>query len=504
MSLSTYHGLILVAVVLASWTVYTIIYRLYFHPLAKFPGPRLAACSQLWFVRAWSSGRYPFLMRQLHDKYGDVVRISHNELSFRSATAFRDIYNHVSKERNLFLKSDFFYILDPSGSRPNIVFAREPQDHRQQRRSLSHAFSSKALRDNEDSVKYHDGLFIKGLGEHAGPETEGVNMSEIYNWLTFDIIGDLTFGKSFDAVSQWKPSLWVTLLLDFISQLDHLPIINRLPIPTSILVLFMPKDLKDGLESHNQHTQSLVSDRVELGNSRDREDFFAHILRKGKDNLDLDHLREQAKILMLAGSETTATFLSGVTFYLLKNPGTLAKLQAEMRSTFSSEDEITGDSTNNLAYLNAVVEEGLRMFPPVPFGLPRVCSGGMIDGVYVPNGTVVSVDCWTASHDSRNFHRPDEFLPERWIGHGFGDQKDASRPFSLGPRGCLGINLAYLEVRMTLASMAYAYDWELVNKDLDWLADVRFRTGWVRPELMVRFHPRNESADPQAGQTACG
>ncbi|KAJ4258176.1 hypothetical protein NW762_008320 [Fusarium torreyae] len=465
MSLSAFHGLTLIVVV-------------------------------LWFARTWSTGRYPFLMRQLHDKYGDVVRISPSELSFRSATAFKDIYNHISKERSLFLKSDLFYVPDPSGSRPNILFAREPEDHREQRRSLAHAFSSKALKDNEDSVKYHDSLFIKRLGEHAGPETEGANMSEIYNWLTFDIIGDLTFGKSFDAVSQWKPSVWVTLLLDYISQLDHLPIINRLPIPTSILVFFMPKDLKESLESHNQHTQRLVSDRVELGNSRDREDFFAYILRKGNDNLDLDHLREQAKILMLAGSETTATSLSSVTYYLLKNPDTLAKLQAEMRSTFSSEEEITGNSLNNLAYLNAVIEEGLRMFPPAPFGLPRVCNGAMIDGVYVPKGTVVSVDSWATSHDRRNFSRPDEFLPERWIGDGFSDQKDASRPFSLGPRGCIGINLAYLELRMTLASMAYAYDWELVNKELDWLAEVRFGTAWARPRMMVRFHPRNEFTDP--------
>ncbi|KAF4969066.1 hypothetical protein FSARC_3628 [Fusarium sarcochroum] len=503
MSLSTYHALILIAVVLASWTIYTVVYRLYFHPLAKFPGPRLAACSQLWFVRTWSSGRYPFLMRQLHDKYGDVVRISHNELSFRSATAYRDIYNHVSKDRSLFLKSDIFYILDPSGLRPNILFAKDPQDHREQRRSLSHAFSSKALRDNEASVKYHESLFLKRLGEHAGPDSEGLNMSEIYNWLTFDIIGDLTFGKSFDAVSQWKPNQWVTLLLYYVSQLDNIPAINRLPIPTSILIFFMPKHLKDGLEAHSQHTMRLVNERIELGNSREREDFFAHILRKEKDNFDLVHLREQAKVLMVAGSDTTTTFLSGVTFYLLKNPDTLAKLQAEMRSTFSSEDEITGDSTNNLTYLNAVIEEGLRIFPPVSFGLPRVSSGATIDGVYVPKGTVVSVDSWSTSHDARNFSRPDEFLPERWIGDGFGDQKDASRPFSLGPRGCLGINLAYLELRMTLASMAYKYDWELVNKELDWLADVRFRTGWVKPKLMVRFHPRNEFADLQAGQEAC-
>lgn len=306
------------------------------------------------------------------------------------------------------------------------------------------------------------------------------------------ILGDLTFGESFNSTSNWEASIWVVLLLGFLYQATFLPLLNRLCIPLSLFTSIIPRSFRDNLELHDKLTMEKVDKRIEMGNLRDREDFFAHILRKQSGELDRIHLREQAKVLVLAGSDTTANTMAAATLYLCRNPDKMAILQQEIRSKFSSLDEITGDSTNHLEYFNAVIEESLRIFPPVPFGLPRVCTGATIDGNYVPAGTVVSVDAWATVHDERNFSRPNEFLPERWIGEGFGDLKEASRPFSLGPRGCLGINLAYLEARITLASLVYAFDWELVNTELDWNREVRFYTAWHKPKLMVRYHARDK------------
>lgn len=492
-SISLFHGIVFLGVAITLWTICTVIYRLYFHPLAKFPGPKLAACSEFWFIRVWTGGRYSFNMSKLHRKYGDVVRVATNELSFASPAAYRDIYNHASKDRVLFPKDETFYTVDSSVTRPSILFAIDAQDHRSQRRSLSHAFSAKALKDNEESVQAHVKMLIEQLGQKAGPGTDGANMSEVFNWLTFDIIGDLAFGESFDALNQWKPNVWVSLTLSFLRQTTFLPVFNRLSIPKSLFTPLISKDLKEGIETHNRLTAEKVQRRMEMGNSRDCEDFFAHILRKEEDSLDVVHLREQAKILILAGSETTANLLASAMYYLIRCPDKMAKLQDEIRSVFSSMDEITADSVSNLEYLEAVIEEGLRIFPPAPYGPPRVSTGATVDGVYVPKGTVVSVDPWTTSHDDRNFARPYEFIPERWIGEGFGDRKDASRAFSLGPRGCIGINLAYMESRIALASLVFAYDWELLNTELDWLSEVKIFTAWEKPELMVRFHPRRDT-----------
>ncbi|WAO97046.1 Hypothetical protein NCS54_01475100 [Fusarium falciforme] len=224
-----------------------------------------------------------------------------------------------------------------------------------------------------------------------------------------------------------------------------------------------------------------------MSDSSKREGFFVHILRRGSFNED--QLAEQAKILLLGGSETTATFLARVTYCLLATPTALKKLQHEVRSSFSSRDEIDGDSTKKLPYLHAVIGEGLRLFPPVPIGLPRNRPGAMVDGYYVPLGTEVSVDKFVMSRDARNFPDPDSFHPDRRTGDGSGSIKEASRPFSLGPRACLGVNLAYLEAKMILAAMVYSYDWELGDKKLDWFGQVKLLTFWRKLELLVRFPP---------------
>lgn len=93
-------------------------------------------------------------------------------------------------------------------------------------------------------------------------------------------------------------------------------------------------------------------------------------------------------VLLLAGSETTATLLSAVTFYLLKNPPTMQKLKTEIRTSFVNENEITQISVNKLKYQLAVLDEALRIHAPTPGGFPRIVpeAGREIDGQWVPGG----------------------------------------------------------------------------------------------------------------------
>ena len=111
------------------------------------------------------------------------------------------------------------------------------------------------------------------------------------------------------------------------------------------------------------------------------------------------------------------------------------------------------------------------------------------------------------THDERNFPDPYEFNPERWLSPDGPDILEASQPFSLGSRGCLGkkcvprsilcaaltnspflvLSFAYVEVNLILAKMHLAYDLELVDETLDWLASGRLHYNWAKPELNVRF-----------------
>jgi cytochrome P450 len=98
---------------------------------------------------------------------------------------------------------------------------------------------------------------------------------------------------------------------------------------------------------------------------------------------------------------------------------------------------------------------------------------------------------WVTHHDDRYWSDGYSFKPERWIGDGFGHIKDAFQPFSLGPRRCIGVNLAYLEIRIILAKIVWMYDLELVNRDVDLERDSRLYLLWKTPKVMVRYRPRN-------------
>jgi cytochrome P450 len=178
-----------------------------------------------------------------------------------------------------------------------------------------------------------------------------------------------------------------------------------------------------------------------INSSIDRPDFVSRILdNREKYAISDIQIAAHASDFVTAGSETTATALSCISYYLSRNPHILRKLQDEIRTTFSSYSEIDNATTTNLKYLNAVCREGMRVYPPLPFPLPRVvpAGGDTVDGHYIPGGTIVSTNPFAASMSTANFKDPWVFKPERWLGKNTEDQLDASQPFSYGARSCLG------------------------------------------------------------------
>lgn len=120
-----------------------------------------------------------------------------------------------------------------------------------------------------------------------------------------------------------------------------------------------------------------------------------------------DELVSNSYVLIIAGSETTATLLSGVTFYILTVPGVMDKLKAEIRGAFAAEAEITWSAVNQLPYTLAVLNEGLRMYPPVPFGFPRMVEGlgDFVCGRWIPGGVSQrphSLNCSVLTRISNN------------------------------------------------------------------------------------------------------
>ena len=136
------------------------------------------------------------------------------------------------------------------------------------------------------------------------------------------------------------------------------------------------------------YIKDLVDRRMRRGFEEGRTDVFNYLVReRGDQEMTKGELYNNAQTLVIAGSETTATLLSGITWYLLKNPETLAKVKYEVRSTFKDNSQINSQTVLELPYLLAVLREGLRIFPPSPFGFPRKIvskAGQVVVGHWVP------------------------------------------------------------------------------------------------------------------------
>lgn len=195
------------------------------------------------------------------------------------------------------------------------------------------------------------------------------------------------------------------------------------------------------------------------------------------------------------GSETTANLLSGLISKLIWNPSKYRKLVDELRTRIEHEDDLTSENIQKLPYFQACLEEGLRCHPPVPAGLLRTVplGGATIDGSFVIEGTSVAVNSWAASHNPKNFKDCDDFIPERWIDAAYdGDAKKAMQPFSLGPRGCIGRHLSYMEMRLILGRLLWRFD--IVSTDGAWrwepAGEMRYMRAfntWEKPELNVKL-----------------
>ncbi|KXH65967.1 averantin oxidoreductase [Colletotrichum salicis] len=507
-SFTNYHGLMLIPCAIIVATLYytaLALYNIYFHPLSSFPGPRLAAATPYWMALSYLGGRTPYDLLELHDKYGPVVRTSPDSLSYIKAPQWKEIYGHKTPGQLEFSKDGKYFSAlkgDP------VIITADREYHSYIRKLFAHGFSEKAMREQEGVLKgFVDVLFARLREEGEGGRA--VDVVQWYNFLTFDFIGFLTFGESFDCLTTSTLHTWVQIFFAMARFMAFHQIISRLPkllqLPATLLT--MPRTIAADVKTLNELQSEKVQHRLQT--EATVPDFMEKMIsayNSGK--MTYKQLEGNSQILIGAGSETTATLLSGLTFLLLKNPRVLAKLATEVRSTFTHPDEITFTGVNNCKYLLACIEEALRVYPPSPHPHHRIvpAGGATVDGVFLPGGTSVSIPIYAASHSPVNWTLPEEFIPERWMaakdgGHGkeagdadvdvrlfAGDQRDASQPFQIGPRNCIGRNLAYAEMKIVMARLVWQFDIENAT-DGDWIGMQKVFMVWEKAPLWVKLHP---------------
>ncbi|KAK3903621.1 hypothetical protein C8A05DRAFT_14442 [Staphylotrichum tortipilum] len=478
-----------------------VLYNIFSHRLHRVPGPVLWAATDVPYVLAWLSGRAQFTIHDLHKRYGDVVRIGPNRLSFTDPDAWHEIRGHRKNGQGEHGKDLAFYSI----AKGNILGA-DRADHARFRRILSHGFSAKSMQDQQPLITYYVDLLMQRLAERtrddAGNSRDAVvNLGAWFNFTTFDVIGDLAFGEPFGCLEDSRYHPWVKTIFDGIGQIGvYMTVQWYCPWVMDLTKKLFPRGyIGDKIEQQSQYTRAKLEKRLALGASR--PDFVeAMITAKSEDGRTMtkEQLVLHGRVLVLAGSETTATVLSGTAFMLALNPDAQKKLAEEVRSTFSSVEEIDLFSVNKLRYMLAVLDESMRMFPPVPSQLPRVCrtGGDVICGYHVPEGTSLEIWGWAMNYSTNNFTEPEKFIPERWLA---GDEYQGVRfdkrrhhalqPFSVGPRNCIGKNLAYVEMRLILARLIWDYDFVLADEASERMLDSKAFSLWLKGPLNMRLIP---------------
>lgn len=465
------------------------IYNIYFSPLSKIPGPFLAKISVLpgWY-HVFAKDRHLWIT-QCHQIYGDTFRCEPNTVVFNSHTSYDSIYNNRANVR----KAKFYEAWSRNERGINTFTATDRAVHDKKRKISIQAFSERSVQAAEEFVIKHvdrwcDMILDGDNGDWSTPR----NMADWCDYLTFDILGDLCFGRSFESL-QPEGKQAREQLHTINKYMAYMWPITKSPF-LSLWVWLKPRGLDTILEwvappeikGYYQLVEQSVLDRTKLeeklqSESTDekqmRKDIFHYLFQSkdpntGKPSYSPDELNAEAHMFIIAGSDTTASVLSAIFFYLVRYPQACSRLTTELRTKFQSANDIKwGPSLLSCDYLRACLNEAMRMFPPGASELPRVVlrGGCTVEGTFYPEGTILGASIWALNYNEKYFPDSHKYRPERWLANekdGFTAEQAASAhaaffPFSQGPYACMGKNLAWRELYVAVGRLLYRMDMRL-------------------------------------------
>lgn len=298
--------------------------------------------------------------------------------------------------------------------------------------------------------------------------------------MTLDVVSDLTFGRSFQMLQ--KPDM------RFVGK-ALMGTGRRMSISFQFPAAFRQGSSRQWLGLGTwllPNTNKLRSDWITVGgkwamdrieaekHQANRNDMMSFIISaidpETEQQLSVHEIMAEAYTLITAGGDTTSVAITSTFFYLSRNPDAYAKAAAEVRSAFSSEEEIrTGPALSSCYYLRACLDEALRMSPPVSAPLYREAGSGgaSVCGTHFPEGLSCAVGTYAIHHNHIYFPEPFKYRPERWLKDEISTAdtlqraKTAFNPFSTGPRNCVAMNLAYMELTLTVARVLWLADFKI-------------------------------------------
>ncbi|PMD33538.1 cytochrome P450 [Hyaloscypha variabilis F] len=427
-------------------------------PLSKIPGPMIGKfTSWPWLIQC-VKGNQMNIGPGLFQKYGDVVRVGPADIMFRDKATITKIL--IDED---FRKSHDYETVREDPNVASLITETDKVKYKQKRRLLSPGFSIGYLNGLEPLMHECLQVFKKvldGRCRDAGGYAV-IDMNRMLGNLTSDVMSAASFGGSFNLVES-DDNTQKNIFNSYLRRvaLDaQFPLLRHLP----------------GVPS----ASSMISGLVERIVSKRRQEMEKGVMKKDILQIFVDthnadpisftdkHIRNEMILFMIAGSDTTSLTAAFTLLLLLNNPDKLKELTSEIDSTFPSlEDNVTFAKTQDLPYLNAAINESMRLMPIITGGIVRlVPETTILCGYEVPKDTIVSAWVSEMQRDPRIWPDPDSFIPERWLGDykGVPADRKAFMPFSAGSRNCIGQQFALKELRLILVTLIRRYELSLVE-----------------------------------------
>ncbi|CDO69439.1 hypothetical protein BN946_scf184791.g34 [Trametes cinnabarina] len=489
----------------------TALYRLSpHHPLARYPGPFACKLSKFWLAFLSLTGKQHLYLKSLHERYGDVVRIGPNELSFREPSVLEAMLGVGGVPKGPLNAGRLLSMTDLP-----LVAIMDPVVHAKRRMPWTRAFSVAALKEYEPTVAQR----VHQLVQVLQAQEKEVIIGKFFNYFAYDSMCDVAFGGGSELLRDGdKDNVWqiiedALLLTAFMSHVPYLGLyFAHMPIIGATVNRLL------------SYSKSLVLERIKRGS--ERKDIFHYLNNEDRPDLPptpVKHLLDDGVLAVVAGSDTTSSALTSLFFCLLAHPHVMERLKAEIDHFYpSGEDPCDTRNYREMPYLTAVINETLRLYPPIPSGtqrqVPHHGEGVMLGAYPVPPGTAMYLHPYSLQRDPRNFYPfPEEFWPDRWLvaaqrsslsealAHAPGVSKSfpldsvdfehneaAFLPFAYGPANCVGKQLAMLEMRMVVCALLQKFElrlregWDVHEYDKGFL-DYFVTT---RPDVPVVLRPR--------------
>ncbi|KAJ4290380.1 hypothetical protein N0V90_010596 [Kalmusia sp. IMI 367209] len=472
--------------VVTLWLAYWItigIYRVYFHPLAKFPGPKLAALT-FWYEFYYdvypNHYQYGFKIKELHDRYGPIIRINPIHIHIHDHSYLDTIYASGNAH-----KRDRCSWSHHSGAKTfggAMLEAMDHDLHKMRRNATSGFFSKRSIQALEPLViRITNALMARmkqDMDRDIGEGGKGIiNLNCAYAAMTMDIISEYCFGESMNGME--RPE-YGKKMLDILHQgIQMRPLARQFPgiinfmldLPPAIVGFLSPDaQLMNAFNfSLLKQIQKIMNYEDEGGEKIGHRTIFHEIRDDTDGKLPPEEkkpfrLMAESSVFLGAGTETTARTMAVITYYLLKEKDIGQKLLEELKTALPTKDvDVSLPRLESLPYLSAVITEGLRVAHGVSSRQPRIpTTEDLTYGPYtIPRGTPVMQSAYLIHSDPKIYPKPLAFRPQRWLDNP--DLKKNWFAFGRGSRSCLGMNLATSELYFGIAFVWRWMEMEIWN-----------------------------------------